>query len=109
MSTKSIGNEAEGRVAEFLNGKGYRVVNQNWRNRWCEIDIVASKNKVIYFIEVKYRKNDFYGDGLDAITNVKLKQMQFAAEHWILVNKWDGDYRMMAASVSNNSIEMIEI
>ena len=48
---------------------GHEIIERNWRTRYCEIDIVSKKDNALYFTEVKYRKNDNFGDGLAAITN----------------------------------------
>jgi len=98
MSTTDIGKQAEQCVADHLAKNGYKIVTQNWRTRYCEVDIIAIKQKVVYFIEVKYRKSAIWGDGLDAITPKKLQQMTFAADLWVQANNWHGDYRLVAAN-----------
>jgi uncharacterized protein (TIGR00252 family) len=100
MSSTSTGREAEAAVAAFLNNKGYKVLEQNWRTRWCEIDLVAQKKKTIYFVEVKYRQSNSWGNGLEYITAKKLEQMRFAAEFWVSTNSWSGKYQLAAAAVS---------
>ena len=55
MRTTQLGQVAEGAVADELQTQGYRIVDRNWKTKVCEIDIVASKDKVIYFVEVKFR------------------------------------------------------
>lgn len=100
MSTTSRGRDAEQRVAQALEVQGLSIVSSNWRTRWCEIDLVATKGKTVYFVEVKYRTNTTWGDGLDAITPKKQQQMQFAAEYWLTVNKWKGTARLCVASLS---------
>ncbi len=101
MGTTQRGNESENIVAESLKKQGYSIVAQNWRTRWCEIDIIALKNKTVYFIEVKYRRNSSWGDGLEAINDKKRQQMEFAAELWVAQNKWNNQYYLAAASLSN--------
>lgn len=100
MSTTQTGRVAEESAKIYLQQKGYKIISQNWRTRWCEIDIVASNDSVVYFVEVKYRKSDKWGDGLDAITNKKLEQMTFAAELWVSQNKWRGDYQLAVISAT---------
>lgn len=100
MSTTSDGRTAEAKVAEALLAQGLRIVAQNWRTRWCEIDIVASTGKTVYFVEVKYRTTAAWGDGIDAITAKKQQQMQFAAEFWVASEHWSGDVRLAVASLS---------
>jgi len=102
MTTTESGREAEDLVAKHLAKQGYKVLGKNWRSRWCEIDIVASLGNKVYFVEVKYRKNANWGDGVDAITAKKLTQMSFAAELWVSNNSWQGDYELMVASVGGD-------
>ena len=80
MTTRQIGDKGEQAAADWLTARGHEIVARNWRTRYCEIDIVSVKGEVLYFTEVKYRKNDDFGDGLAAITAKKQRQMRFAAE-----------------------------
>lgn len=80
MTTRQIGDKGEQAAADWLMARGHEIVARNWRTRYCEIDIVSVKGEVLYFTEVKYRKNDDFGDGLAAITAKKQRQMRFAAE-----------------------------
>ena len=53
MSTTEIGKLSEETVAKLLESKGYKILGQNWRSRWCEIDIIAKNNKTIYYIYIQ--------------------------------------------------------
>lgn len=101
QSNYFVGHKAEQHAAEYLSKLGYEIKDLNWKNRFCEIDIIAQKNKVIFFIEVKYRKNSSQGSGLDYITAQKLRQMQFAAEVWISQNKRQGEYQLGAIEITS--------
>jgi len=100
VSTTAIGRAAESAAAEFLQAKGCTVLAQNWRTRWCEIDIVAHRGHTIYFVEVKYRARSNWGAGLDYVTPKKLRQMQFAAEFWVAKHQFRGDYRLAAIELT---------
>lgn len=100
MTTFDIGRKAEAAAAHFLRHKGCEVIGQNWRTRWCEIDIVAQRAHIIYFCEVKYRRHTRQGNGLDYITQRKLRQMRFAAELWVHRHRWLGEYQLCALEVS---------
>lgn len=102
MSTTDIGNRGEDIASVFLIQNGYKIIDQNWKTRWCEIDIIAKKEGVIYFVEVKYRKSGDYGDGFSYITPKKLQQMRFAAELWIHNNHFDGECDLAAISIDND-------
>ena len=99
-----IGDKGEQAAADWLVADGHEIIERNWRTRYCEIDIVSKKDNVLYFTEVKYRKNDNFGDGLAAITNKKTAQMRFAAEIFIAKNaQYEScDMQMLAISVDGN-------
>lgn len=100
MTTFETGRRAESAAAAFLEQKTCRILAQNWRTRWCEIDIVAERHNVIYFCEVKYRAHNRHGRGLDYITPAKLRQMRFAAEFWLAKYGWQGECQLCAIEVS---------
>lgn len=102
-STTDIGNQAEQAVAEELVRQGYEIIGLNWKTPYAEIDIVAEKDKTMYFVEVKYRRTDSAGDGFDYITLTKLKHMQRAAEAWVGLHNWSGPYELRAAAVVGSS------
>lgn len=112
MATTHIGRNAEAIVAHHLESLGFAIVAQNWRTRWCEIDIIATKKRCVYFVEVRYRKHDSWGSGLESITPKKYQQMQFAAEMWLHEYSWKDEVQLMVASVSGEPPvlnELIEI
>lgn len=98
-NTTKTGNYAEQAVAEELVRQKYTVHTLNWKTRSAEIDIVAQKDKTMYFVEVKYRQNLCAGDGFDYITAQKLQHMQRAAESWVSEHDWRGEYVLLAAAV----------
>lgn len=100
MSTTATGRRAEAAAATYLKRQGYRIAQQNWRTRWCEIDIVAQKANTVVLVEVKYRRRDSWGSGLDYITRTKYRQMSFAAEFWMATHDWSGQCHLAALEVS---------
>lgn len=109
MTNYSTGHDAEKDASIYLEELGFKILALNWKTRFCEIDIVAQKGKSIYFVEVKYRNSDRYGDGFSYITPKKLKQMNFAARMWISDQKWDGDCTLAAIAASPAGFDFIEI
>jgi len=106
VSTTDIGNRGENIASVFLTDNGYKVIDQNWKTRWCEIDLIAKKNNIVYFVEVKYRKSDVFGDGFSYITPKKLQQMRFAAEFWIHKNSYNGECNLSAISIDNQGSQI---
>lgn len=80
---------AEDAAAMHLKSHGYKIIEQNWKTKWCEIDLIASKGNRVHFVEVKYRRVNSWGDGLSAITPKKLNQMSFAAKLWMSSHPYD--------------------
>lgn len=80
MTTRMIGDISEDAAAHELQRRGHEILEQNWRTRFCEIDIISQHGDTIYFTEVKHRKDDRAGGGIAAITPNKLRQMIFAVQ-----------------------------
>lgn len=99
-SPTEIGRQAETAAAAYLKSLGYTIRAQNWRTRWCEIDIVAQKDTTVVLVEVKYRATAAWGGGLEYITPRKQAQMAFAAQFWIATHKWSGDIYLGALEVT---------
>ena len=93
-------------AADWLTADGHEIIARNWRTRYCEIDIVSMKDDVLWFTEVKYRKNDDFGGGLAAITAKKQRQMRFAAELFMAKHpQYEGcDMRLLAVAVEGNPL-----
>lgn len=107
MTTTETGRKAEVAAKVYLEMRGYAIIEQNWRRPRCEIDIIARKDGVIHFVEVKYRFKDDQGSGLDAITPSKLKQMQRAAWAWVDESKWRGEYVLSAVEIAGANFSVI--
>ena len=94
------GRRGEDLAANYLKKHGHKIIECNWKTKFCEIDIVSEKDDILYFSEVKYRKR---GDGLDAITPAKQKQMRFAAE--MFLQKYpDKNARLAAIAVNGDYV-----
>jgi ribonuclease HII len=112
MSTDKVaaGRAGEEAAVKYLRSVGYKILAQNWRTRRCEIDIIALKNSVIHFIEVKSRFRAAQGRGVDYITPRKRRQMGFAASIWVARYNWRGGYVLSVVGVDGpaGKIELIE-
>jgi len=96
------GNAAEDAAAAYLEDHNYKILDRNWKNKFCEIDVIAKHAGIVHFVEVKYRGSSSQGDGFDYITPAKLKQMAFAAQMWVAQNNYDGEFVLSAAQVDSN-------
>ncbi len=60
--SQKIGKIGEDVGCTYLVSKGYRVIERNFTRKWGEIDIIAEKDGVVHFVEVKSVTEDAYGD-----------------------------------------------
>ncbi|HSD98406.1 MAG TPA: YraN family protein [Patescibacteria group bacterium] len=70
-----VGKRGEDIAAHFIHSKGYSVVEMNFRKNYTEIDIIATKDNVLVFFEVKTRISGEYGTPFEAITKAKIQNL----------------------------------
>ena len=70
-------------AVRYLQKLGWRILERNFRSRSGEIDIIAIKNGVLHFIEVKTRNGDQYGYPSEAVTATKQLRIKRAAEQYL--------------------------
>lgn len=85
---RARGNRAEDAAAEHVRTAGWRLLARNWHDRFGELDIVAERDGVLAFIEVKARQHTRYGDGLTAVTWRKRRRMIHAARNFLARGQW---------------------
>ena len=79
MSTKQDGDWGEALVEKYLSERGCRIVEREWRCRFGEIDLIAEKDGVLLFVEVKLRTNLQYGVPREYVTVKKQEKLRAAA------------------------------
>jgi len=79
VSTHQKGKWGEDRAAAYLMMKGYRVLERNYRVPQGEIDLIASRNGTVVFVEVKSRKGKLQGSPLEAVSPHKVGRLSAAA------------------------------
>lgn len=84
MNTRQVGTKWEEKAVEYLKGKGYVILETNYRCRFGEIDIIAMYDKMICFIEVKYRSGKMYGDAVEAVTLSKQRVIRKTAQNYLV-------------------------
>lgn len=107
-SVLTDGQIAEQRAAAYLEEHGYTVIDANWKTKWCEIDLVARKGDTVFLVEVKYRRTNRFGNGIDAITPKKLRQMRFAAQLWQTIHAGQA-IQLAALSVTGDDFEVEDV
>ncbi|MEM1056892.1 MAG: YraN family protein [Bacteroidota bacterium] len=89
MTTTELGKKGEDLAAAYLEAKGYRLFDRNYRFEREEIDLVmfeanaANDGGEIVFIEVKARRGTGFGRPEDAVDEAKQKSIRRVAEAWL--------------------------
>ncbi len=99
MSTKQDGDWGEALVAEYLEARGCRVVEKKWRCRFGEIDLIAEKDGMLLFVEVKLRTNLQYGMPREYVTAKKQEKLRAAALLYLSMHGLDAPARFDVAEV----------
>jgi putative endonuclease len=86
MEKKRFGNQGEQLAVQFLQNRHIKILKQNFRTRFGEIDIIAKDKETICFVEVKTRSNQEYGEGVEAISKSKKKKIAHVAIHYLSQN-----------------------
>ena len=103
MTKHSIGMQGQAAAKQFLTKKGYEVINENYRLRSSEIDIIAKDGDYIVFVEVKFRKGLLHGLPRESVGRAKQKKIIKAAMHYISVTeKTEQDYRFDVVEILEN-------
>lgn len=105
--TSQTGALGEEIAAKFLAQKGFRIIEKNYRKPWGEIDIIAEKNAVVRFVEVKAvsgdlemfsRENNSYRPE-EQIHPAKLKKIVRTAQLYMAYKEDDREYQIDAVGV----------
>jgi len=103
-----IGEEV---ARKYLGDKGYRIIEQNYRTRYSEIDLIVERNNVLIFVEVRTKRNNNFVSPEESINQKKLKKLYWNAENYMNIKKYKGQSRIDAICIildSNNNIEKLE-
>lgn len=80
---RGYGDEGEEAAARFLESQGYRILSRNFRCRYGEIDLVAEKDQLLCFVEVRTRSSAVWGDPSNSVSWAKQRRVVKAALHYL--------------------------
>ena len=81
--SRAQGRLGEDAAAEWLERRGYRVVERNFASRVGEIDVVAAEGDTLCFIEIKARSTDTYGSAVEALSASQQRRIARAASLYL--------------------------
>jgi len=79
---QSLGRAGEKAAAKYLRRNGYRIIETNWRCPIGEIDIIARKDDILVFCEVKARQNLAFGLPEEAVTANKQARLRKLGDYY---------------------------
>jgi len=75
VKRKAVGDLGERMAAEFLQKKGYHIMETNFRCKEGEIDIIARDKDYLVFVEVRTRRSSVFGTPEESITVAKKEKL----------------------------------
>lgn len=107
-SATQTGQKGEQLAREYLIQHGYEVLHTNWRSGHWEVDIVALKNNILVFVEVKTRRSAGILAPYKAVDINKQKLIAGAAQNYITRHNESREVRFDVISVLHSGSAAIE-
>lgn len=82
-----LGKDSEEYAKGYLQEKGFKLIEQNYRCAQGEIDLIMLDCNQIVFVEVRCRNHHHYGNALESITPGKRRKIILGAKHYLQVKK----------------------
>ena len=110
MNQKFKGIQGEELVKQHYEKKGFEILESNYRYGRAEIDlIVLEEEKLLVFVEVKFRNRRDYGEPETFVSGAQQSRIKEAAEDYIFGINWQKDIRFDIACVDlAGKIELFE-
>lgn len=97
------GQQGESVVAQHLENEGYKIIARNYRQRCGEIDLIATRDEVLCFVEVKTRSTEYFPTPLVVTKSKQLKIIRTARNYALRNGIRDKVLRFDVAIVIGNS------
>jgi putative endonuclease len=94
-----LGRKGESLAKTFLEGLGYEILDENWTHGKAEVDLIAYKDRMIIFTEVKTRTSNGFGEPEDFVDMRKQRLLADAADEYIYLMDHQGEVRFDIISV----------
>ena len=105
---KLFGDQSETLATQFLEQEGYVILERNYFARKLgEIDIIAQRDEVLHFIEVKSGKSETF-DPVYNVTPAKLRKVINSAHYYMKTKGLDTSFSVDALIVRGDEVEFIE-
>ena len=107
IPSKRRGDLGEDAAARYLESRGFKVLERNWRFRQWELDLVCRDGDTVVFVEVKTRRAGSMATPADALNRKKRERLVKAASQYLTRHDlWDAPCRFDLAGVVDTGISM---
>lgn len=108
-NTTEIGKNGERKIAKYLEKHGHKIITQNYKTKFYEIDLISKKHEKIYFTEVKTRKNSDHGSPKEFIDKKKLEKMKLGAVSFMKSQSLKEDFKLAVGTVEGEKLDWFEL
>lgn len=110
INKRQLGSRYEERAAACLEGRGWRVLERNYRCKQGEIDLICRDGRSLVFVEVKYRSGRGFGAPAEAVDRKKQLRIKNAALYYLYSHRLaeDTPCRFDVVSILGEQMELIQ-
>lgn len=108
ITTTKLGQVGEQLAKTYLIKQGFHILEANYRYKRAEVDLIAQKENLMIFVEVKMRKNDRFGTPETFVTAQKAQLVHTAASHYLEEHQWNGSIRFDIIAILDTEILLLE-
>lgn len=99
-----LGKKGEQLAVDFLQKKGYEILERNYRYQKAEIDIIARLNDTLCAVEVKTRSTPDFGNPQDFVKPKQIQQLVKAIDFYVIENDLDVEVRFDIVAIIKNKL-----
>lgn len=110
MNKRIMGAQYEELAVSYLEKEGYQILEQNFRCRMGEIDLIAKDGNYLVFIEVKYRSDTRKGNALEAVNVRKQRVISKVAAYYMMLHQSEDSTpcRFDVVGITGEAVEVIK-
>lgn len=108
MNKRAVGSFYEEAAMEYLQSKGIKIIQKNFRCKNGEIDIIGKDGECTVFFEVKYRANEEYGGALMAVGKQKQRRICKCAMVYCMLHPEVKELRYDVIAITDSKIDWIQ-
>ena len=95
----TTGKLGENIAREYLEKKGYNIIEQNYKTKYGEIDLICKQGKELVLVEVRTKTGDMFGTPEESLNYKKLHKLRLNAMSYVGRKWWKGNYRVDAVCI----------